>query len=89
MAAARVRVIPTPRWPELGQDRVKCYPLCSESVKKSLWSKVQGFQGFTNPAMVGVRYHASPALFFSIGVSFDNNHALLIRPGLTYRFGAR
>ena len=36
--------------------------------------------------MVGVRYHTSPALFFSVGVSYDNNHAPLIQPGLTYRF---
>ena len=36
--------------------------------------------------MIGGRYHTSPALFFSVGVSYDNNHALLIRPGITYRF---
>jgi len=40
-------------------------------------------------AMIGVRYHPSRALFFSIGVSYDNNYALLIRPGVTYRFGAK
>jgi hypothetical protein len=36
--------------------------------------------------MVGVRYHVSPSLFFALGVSYDNNHALLVRPGITWRF---
>jgi hypothetical protein len=38
-------------------------------------------------AMIGVRYHVNAKLFVSIGVSYDNNHALLIRPGITWRFG--
>jgi hypothetical protein len=38
-------------------------------------------------AMLGLRYHVSPAVFVSLGVSYDNNHALLIRPGITWRFG--
>jgi hypothetical protein len=37
-------------------------------------------------AMVGVRWHMSPALFVSVGVSFDNNHAIMVRPGVTWRF---
>jgi hypothetical protein len=40
-------------------------------------------------AMLGVRYHVRPAMFISLGVSYDNNHALLIRPGITWRFGGR
>jgi len=40
-------------------------------------------------AMIGVRYHVNAKLFVSIGVSYDNNHALLIRPGVTWRFGGR
>jgi hypothetical protein len=38
-------------------------------------------------AMVGLRYHVNPKVFVSIGVSYDNNRALLIRPGVTWRFG--
>jgi len=38
-------------------------------------------------AMIGVRYHVNAKLFVSLGVSYDNNHALLIRPGITWRFG--
>jgi hypothetical protein len=38
-------------------------------------------------AMIGVRYKFNPNLFVSVGVSYDNNHALLIRPGVTWRFG--
>ena len=37
--------------------------------------------------LLGGRYFIRPALFFSLGLSYDNNHALLIRPGITYRFG--
>ena len=39
--------------------------------------------------MIGVRYHVNAKLFVSVGVSYDNNHALLIRPGVTWRFGGR
>jgi hypothetical protein len=45
--------------------------------------------GAENSLLLGVRYHATPTLFFSLGVSYDNNHALLVRPGVTYRFGTR
>ena len=38
-------------------------------------------------AMLGFRYHVRPTLFVSLGVSYDNNHALLVRPGVTWRFG--
>jgi hypothetical protein len=38
-------------------------------------------------AMIGIRYKINPKLFVSVGVSYDNNHALLIRPGITWRFG--
>ena len=39
--------------------------------------------------LLGMRYYIRPALFLSIGVSYDNNHAWLVRPGVTYRFGTR
>jgi hypothetical protein len=45
--------------------------------------------GAERSAMVGFRYHPSPSMFFSMGVSYDNNHAWLIRPGVTWRFGGR
>ena len=45
--------------------------------------------GGESSAMVGMRYHVTPSLFFALGVSYDKNHALLIRPGITYRFGTR
>ncbi|MDQ6802977.1 MAG: transporter [Acidobacteriota bacterium] len=45
--------------------------------------------GAENSFLLGVRYHARPNLFLSIGLSYDNNHALLVRPGVTYRFGTR
>jgi hypothetical protein len=39
--------------------------------------------------MAGVRWHISPVVFVSMGLSYDNNHALLFRPGVTWRFGGR
>jgi hypothetical protein len=38
-------------------------------------------------ALIGLRYHFTPALAFAVGVVYDNNHAIMIRPGITYRFG--
>ena len=45
--------------------------------------------GAENSIMVGVRHYLRPSLFLSLGVSYDNNHALLVRPGITYRFPTR
>jgi hypothetical protein len=39
--------------------------------------------------LVGMRYYVRPTLFVSVGVSYDNNHTWLLRPGVTYRFRAR
>ncbi len=36
--------------------------------------------------LVGARYYIRPNLFLSIGASYDNNRAILIRPGVTVRF---
>jgi hypothetical protein len=36
--------------------------------------------------LVGARYYVQPKLFLSLGVSYDNNDALLVRPGITYKF---
>lgn len=36
--------------------------------------------------LVGVRYFFNPNLFVSLGASYDNNDAFLIRPGLTWAF---
>jgi hypothetical protein len=36
--------------------------------------------------MGGFRYRLRERLFFTFGVSYDNNHAVLIRPGLTFTF---
>jgi hypothetical protein len=36
--------------------------------------------------MVGGRYHILPHLGLSLGVSYDNSHAVLIAPGLSYSF---
>ena len=35
---------------------------------------------------LGMRYYVLPNAFLSVGVTCDNNCALLIRPGFTYRF---
>ena len=43
--------------------------------------------GAENAILAGVRYYVRSSLFFSLGLSYDNNHALLIRPGVTYRVG--
>jgi hypothetical protein len=40
-------------------------------------------------AMAGVRWHLSSDVIVSMGLSYDNNHALLFRPGVTWRFGGR
>ncbi|MCU1348071.1 MAG: uncharacterized protein JWO56_1101 [Acidobacteria bacterium] len=45
--------------------------------------------GAEKSVMIGMRYKYTPKLAFSIGVSYDNNHALLIRPGITWRFGGK
>jgi len=45
--------------------------------------------GAERSVMFGMRYKYAPNLAFAIGVSYDNNHALLIRPGITWRFGAK
>jgi hypothetical protein len=39
--------------------------------------------------MAGLRWHHSPAITFALGVSYDNNHAFLIRPGLTWHLGRK
>jgi len=36
--------------------------------------------------MVGGRYILRPGMYLSLGVSYDNNNALLLRPGFTFRF---
>jgi hypothetical protein len=36
--------------------------------------------------MGGFRYRIRERMFFTMGVSYDNNHAVLIRPGLTFNF---
>jgi hypothetical protein len=36
--------------------------------------------------MLGFRYRIREKLFFTFGVSYDNNHAVLLRPGLTFYF---
>jgi hypothetical protein len=36
--------------------------------------------------MGGFRYRIRERMFFTLGVSYDNNHAVLIRPGLTFSF---
>ncbi len=36
--------------------------------------------------MLGARYYAKPGLFLAMGVTGDNNGAVSIRSGLTYRF---
>ena len=45
--------------------------------------------GAETSALIGLRYHVTPALFLAVGVTYDNNHAILVRPGITYRFGGR
>jgi hypothetical protein len=36
--------------------------------------------------MLGFRYLLRERIFFTLGVSYDNNHAVLLRPGLTFYF---
>ena len=36
--------------------------------------------------LVGARFRVLPNLIISAGLAYDNNHALLFRPGVTYRF---
>ncbi|MDQ2935991.1 MAG: hypothetical protein M3R67_00625 [Acidobacteriota bacterium] len=36
--------------------------------------------------MLGLRYRLPERLFFTFGVSYDNNQAVLLRPGLTFSF---
>jgi hypothetical protein len=34
---------------------------------------------------IGAGVYFSPKLFLSLGVSYDSNHAVLFRPGITFR----
>ena len=43
--------------------------------------------GSETTGMLGVRYVWTPALALSIGVTYDNQHAFLFRPGVTYCIG--
>jgi hypothetical protein len=36
--------------------------------------------------MLGFRYRLREKIFFTFGVSYDNNHAVLFRPGMTFNF---
>ena len=45
--------------------------------------------GAERSVLLGMRYAVRPGFAFALGVSYDNNHAWLIRPGITYRFGGR
>jgi hypothetical protein len=36
--------------------------------------------------MLGFRYRIREKLFFTFGASYDNNHAVLLRPGITFYF---
>ena len=36
--------------------------------------------------LIGGRYYLQPNLFLSAGVSYDNKHAVVIRPGVTWKF---
>src|ERR1700687_6101869 len=36
--------------------------------------------------MVGFRYHLRPNVAFALGINYDNNHAVLIRSGVTFNF---
>jgi len=46
----------------------------------------QEISGEETVVMVGGRYHLSPACFLSLGVTYDNNSAVLLRPGVSYKF---
>ncbi len=37
--------------------------------------------------MVGTRYYFNPNFLFAFGITYDNNSAILFRPGLTYFLG--
>ncbi len=43
--------------------------------------------GAEQVVLAGMRYDISPRMTLAMGVSYDNNHALLVRPGLTWHFG--
>jgi len=36
--------------------------------------------------MLGFRYRIREKVFFTLGLSYDNDHADLLRPGLTFYF---
>lgn len=43
--------------------------------------------GGERSVLAGVRYALTPKVSLAFGVSYDNNHAVLIRSGITFRFG--
>jgi hypothetical protein len=45
--------------------------------------------GGTVSGLLGSRYYVRPNFFLSLGVGYDNNNAVLIRPGLTFQFSVR
>jgi hypothetical protein len=41
--------------------------------------------GFEIVGMLGMRYHATKSLILCMGVTYDNNNAFLVRPGLIWK----
>lgn len=42
--------------------------------------------GGESVGMIGGRYHLNPNCYLALGVTYDNNDAVLLRPGITYLF---
>ena len=36
--------------------------------------------------LIGARYYVKPNFFLSLGMTYDNRSAFLVRPGVTYTF---
>ena len=47
------------------------------------------FSGGENVGSIGYGYYLKKELLLSFGVSYDNNNAILFRPGIQWRFGGK
>jgi hypothetical protein len=58
----------------------------SSSSKSTEGSTSPEIAGGELAGMLGARYYVQPNFFLSLGVTYDNNNAILVRPGLTVKF---
>ena len=52
-------------------------------------NKTPEISGGENVGAIGYGYHIKKDLLISLGINYDNNNAILLRPGLEWKFGGK